>query len=383
MVNAELKTKIFIPKTGELIKDKYKIVKVIGNGGYGRVYLAKNIISDEDVAIKIINKYKYDDDGKTIIPEEQEMWYKFKQEININIRLLVKTCYENLVKYKEVINLNDGDTIIIVMEYINGITLDKYIEKNKIINTNDAMFIFKRILLGIRDLHSFKDKIFHRDLKPENIMISEDLNTIKLIDFGIATSTHYDEVNNKYELLTVENQLYGSPEYLSPQALEFRDLMNDEKAKFNIQCLDFYAAGAILYLMLVGSVPFADDERNHSYDLAKKYDLPCISNLYPHIPKYIENIIFKCMANKHEDIKHQYKNVEDIIKDVKLYFENPTEVINAKLIKHANNRLIYSNSAFDLTKGDKEAFFEAKWFYGVITCISIILIIAIIVKMCL
>jgi serine/threonine-protein kinase len=66
------------------------------------------------------------------------------------------------------------DTIFIVMEYVNGDTLRKILSKKKMLNINEAIFILKKILLVIKDIHNLPHKLIHRDLKPENIMLSED-----------------------------------------------------------------------------------------------------------------------------------------------------------------------------------------------------------------
>lgn len=89
------------------------------------------------------------------------------------------------------------------MEYVNGKSLADIIREKGALGVEESLFIFKMILLALKDLYSFKQKIIHRDLKPDNILLSADQTTIKIIDFGIS-SVVMEDVNNERRILTDE-----------------------------------------------------------------------------------------------------------------------------------------------------------------------------------
>jgi serine/threonine-protein kinase len=104
------------------------------------------------------------------------------------------------------------------MEYIQGETLRSIINRQGTLGIEQTLFLFKKILIAVRGLHNFRQKIIHRDLKPENIIISRDLTSLKIIDFGISTVllTARDNNSKENKILTSENELYGTFPYISP-----------------------------------------------------------------------------------------------------------------------------------------------------------------------
>ena len=211
----------------------YKKIKDLGSGSYGAVYLAKNVIMDNIVAIKTIEKTEDN------MVDDLEI----KNEINI----LKQLSHPNIVKVYEFF-----DTILyyyIVTEYCKKGELFSYI-KNRY-NERQLAVLFYQVFSGLCYLH--EKKIIHRDLKLENIMVSEiekDIETgeeyfwIKIIDFGTAKI---------FEKNKTEKSIIGSSYYIAPEVL---------KQKYNEKC-DTWSVGVILYMTLVGVAPFdgkTDDE---------------------------------------------------------------------------------------------------------------------------
>ena len=127
---------------------------------------------------------------------------------------------ENVAKTYHVAELVKNKTIMILMEYIDGNSLREVIQKQGSLGVQESLFLFRKILIALQDLHSFNNKIIHRDLKPENILLSKDRSNLKIIDFGISSVvfTSFDK-NAKKEIKhfsTNENQLYGTYPYISP-----------------------------------------------------------------------------------------------------------------------------------------------------------------------
>ena len=205
------------------LKD-YEFIKTIGEGTFGKVKLAIHKLTEEQVAIKILEKAK--------IKNKNDL-----ERIEKEIKYMKKLNHPNIVKIYEI--FEDDDNYYISMEYVSGGELFNYIVKNKRLDENETSFFYSQIIHIIQEIH--KQKICHRDLKPENLLLTQN-KTIKLIDFGLS---------NEYE-----NYLYtpcGSPCYASPEIIK--------GLKYNGLAIDLWASGIILYSMLCGYLPF-DDKNN-------------------------------------------------------------------------------------------------------------------------
>ena len=211
----------------------YKRIKYLGSGSYGSVYMAKNIATDNIVAIKIIEK----EEGNMI--DDMEI----QNEINI----LKKLSHPNIVKVYEF--FDSPLNFFIITEFCKKGELFSYIKN--VYQEKQLSVLFYQVFSGLVYLH--EKKILHRDLKLENIMVAEtekDIITgeeyfwIKIIDFGTAKI---------FEKNKIEKSVIGSSYYIAPEVLNQR---------YNEKC-DTWSIGVILYMCLVGSAPFdgkTDDE---------------------------------------------------------------------------------------------------------------------------
>ncbi len=365
---------------GEIFLNRYKIIKQIDKGGMNSdIYLAEDIDWKNNLDIE---KHKYFT-IKVIKRSKSldiESWKKICDEC---VSLLRCTQIENIVKTYQVkeINQNGNNYIVIVMEYIQGETLRSIINRQGTLGIEQTLFLFKKILIAVRGLHNFRQKIIHRDLKPENIIISRDLTSLKIIDFGISTVllTARDNNSKENKILTSENELYGTFPYISPllyKAWESKK-SNDKILALNEKC-DFFSLGIILYEMLIGNKPFlADDYSDQSVLLLPlTYDLPAITKFNPKIPTLLENIIFRCIACKDEDIKFQYNHVDEIINDINKVINDPIGS-NAKHLLKPYNKRTMQNTTFNLTKEkEKLKIYNHPWFFWLFFLIGIILIFA-------
>ena len=241
----------------------YKKIKDLGNGSYGSVYKAKNLIMDNIVAIKAIEKVEEN------IVEDTEL----KNEITI----LKSLSHPNIVKIYEFF-----DTTLyyyLVTEYCKKGELFSYI--TNVYNERQLSILFYQVFSGLCYLH--EKKIIHRDLKLENIMISEtekDIVTaeeyfwIKIIDFGTAKIFH----KNKKEKVII-----GSSYYIAPEVL---------KQKYNEKC-DTWSIGVILYMTLVGVAPF---DGKTDEDIIKKIKIGKYNKKEERFMKHSEEV--KDLVNK-------------------------------------------------------------------------------------
>jgi serine/threonine-protein kinase len=268
----------------------------------------------------------------------------------------------NIVNTFDVQKVNNGNTIIIVMEFIDGISLRDYINEKGILQVKEAVYIFEKMLNAIKVLHNFKEKIIHRDLKPENIMLTRDLMNVKLIDFGISTVRATDD-----KILTYEGTTLGTPPYISPDFYRMcQEKDKTTKSKYITEQFDFFALGVIFYEMLMGEKPFVNKSKNEN-DIIKvpyTYDPIPISNVRSDISPALDNIIFKCLATKSNDLQYRYNNVDEILKDLHSYIENPNKSFYQKLIKPKNKRTLQLADIFNVEKEKQRLrFYNQKWFY--------------------
>lgn len=376
--------KEFNIKIGDILFEHYKVLKQIGKGGMDSVvYLVedttapKNSFSLNYYALKIINRTKDTTD---------ESWTRYYDECITCTR--ISQC-ENVVKTYYIKEVIKDKTIAILMEYVNGNSLRVVIEKEGLLSVQEALFLFKKMLLALKDLHSFNGKIIHRDLKPENILLSKDRSNLKIIDFGISSVIYSqfskDDVKENNKIATNEKILCGTYPYISPDLYNaYRPGSTDEQ-KFKVineQC-DFYSIGIILYEMLTGNKPFIGDPTQQSIiTLPLKYDLPPLSKNNPKIPAAIENVIFRCIASKKEDLCFRYNNVLEIIHDVDEIIRYPEKAQTAQLIKHYAKRTMQA-SFFDIerekTKLKPYNFPWFFWLFAFLTAALIVLTVVLII----
>jgi len=239
---------------------KYEILRSLGSGGFGSVYLARDTWLDTKVAIKVPHK------------QSQELFKLLKEP-----RLQAALNHPNIVR---VISAErENRVFFMVMEYVKGKTLEKVLEREKILDCERAVDIIKQIACGVD--HAHKNKIIHRDLRPSNIMISEE-GTIKITDFGTSAWL----VNMQYAQTRI-----GSPPYMAPE--QFLG-----KASY---AADFYSMGCIFYEMLTGRPPIFDPDPFKILEKAKegKITPPRLKN--NKITKEVEAVILKCLALDPED----------------------------------------------------------------------------------
>ena len=217
----------------EIINERFDVIRLLGQGGMSEVYLAQDKKLPRKVAIKsILQELSAKDDVKKRIEREVKIHASIGPHPNI------VTLFDRI---------EHGQQIFLIMEYIDGQTLDKWATQDY---TNDQVTsILTEILSALESIHAHN--VIHRDIKPENIMVAiNELGrvTAKLMDFGIS----YDEnINAKSTKLTqIEIGTPGSPAYMSPEQI-------DEKTFGSVgPASDLYAVGIILYELITKSPPF-------------------------------------------------------------------------------------------------------------------------------
>ncbi|MEC5422742.1 Stk1 family PASTA domain-containing Ser/Thr kinase [Virgibacillus sp. C22-A2] len=277
---------------GHLLNDRYQINATIGGGGMANVYLARDIILNRDVAIKVLRP-EYADD--------EEFIARFDREAHSATSL----SHPNVVNIYDV---GEDDTILyIVMEYVDGMTLKEYIQRYSPLDVQESLDIMKQITAAIAHAHA--NDIVHRDIKPQNILI-DTYGQVKVTDFGIAIALSATS-------LTQTNSILGSVHYLSPE--QARGGMATKKS-------DIYSIGIVLFELLTGRLPFSGQS---PISIALKHlqnDTPSVRRFNQNVPQSVENIVLKATA---KDPFHRYETVYEMDEslDTALHPDNLNEEI--------------------------------------------------------
>lgn len=267
-------------EAGRTLNGRYKIKSLIGTGGMAAVYLAKDLILDRLVAIKVLRlDFRQNDDAMR----------RFRREALSATQLT----HPNIVGVYDVGQSQEMNYI--VMEYVEGTDLKDYVRQKGALHPIEAVRIMMQIVSAIAAAH--QNRIIHRDIKPQNILIDKEGN-VKITDFGIAVALSDTS-------LTQTNTLLGSVHYLSP-----------EQARGGMATIqtDIYALGIVLYELLTGTVPF-DGESAVSIALKHFQEpLPTIVNPTAMVPQSLENIVLKATA---KDPMHRYRSCYEMFQDLK------------------------------------------------------------------
>ena len=267
-------------EAGRTLNGRYKIQSLIGTGGMAAVYLAKDLILDRLVAIKVLRlDFRQNDDAMR----------RFRREALSATQLT----HPNIVGVYDVGQSQEMNYI--VMEYVEGTDLKDYVRQKGALHPIEAVRIMMQIVSAIAAAH--QNRIIHRDIKPQNILIDKEGN-VKITDFGIAVALSDTS-------LTQTNTLLGSVHYLSP-----------EQARGGMATIqtDIYALGIVLYELLTGKVPF-DGESAVSIALKHFQEpLPTIVSPIAMVPQSLENIVLKATA---KDPMHRYRSCYEMFQDLK------------------------------------------------------------------
>lgn len=276
---------------GKRLDGRYEIHELIGVGGMANVYRCTDTIDDREVAIKIL---------KDEYLNNEEFIRRFKNES----KAIAMLSHPNIVK---VYDVSFGDMIqYIVMEYIDGITLKEYIDRQGIIEWKDALHLATQILKALQ--HAHECGIVHRDIKPQNIMLLQD-GTIKVTDFGIARFS--DKATR-----TMTEQAIGSVHYIAPE--QARGDVTDGKT-------DIYSVGVMLYEMLTGKLPF-DGDSAVTVALMQLQSTPKHPReVNPGIPIGLEQITMKAMQKQPSA---RYTSAAEMLSDIERFRLNPSIVFD-------------------------------------------------------
>ena len=262
-------------KIGQIVKERYEILQVLGEGGMAFVYKARDTQLERFVAIKTL---------KPNYVNQETFVDRFKREAKTAANLN----HPNIV---QIFDWGIEEEPYFVMEYIEGETLTSIISKNKTISLSDILFIGAQVSSGLHAAH--QKGLVHRDIKPGNIMITPD-GKVKVTDFGIVS------LQNEESDITKTGSVLGTASYISPEQAQGKPVSIES---------DLYSLGTVLYELITGKTPFSGDSpiSTATKHLTEKPEK--LSTYRKDLPRGVENAILKLLEKATYD---RFKSAEDL-----------------------------------------------------------------------
>ncbi len=267
---------------GSLLGQRYEILRILGEGGMGAVYKARDIELNRMVALKVI---------RPDLAGHQAIIDRFKQEL----LLATQVTHKNVIR---IYDLSEADGMkFITMEYVEGEDLRGLMQKKGKLSPEEAVEIMQQTCRALEAAHSAG--IIHRDLKPQNIM-QDKSGRILVMDFGLARTLEGDG-------MTQTGALVGTMDYMSPEQALGKDL--DQRS-------DLFALGLIFYELLTGKMPYKADSVVASLLKRTQEKAAPVSSHDATIPGPLSNIVSKCME---PDVKLRYQSSAEILADLEAW----------------------------------------------------------------
>lgn len=269
------------PLIGITLGEKYEITSLIGTGGWSRVYKAKHLHLDRLVAIKVLDEALVGDPLRLS---------RFETEAKAS----------NVLVHPNIVSVYDYGVLpqpFIVMEYVQGETLDQKIKQDGALPWQEVMSIFCKLCEAMSYAH--KMDLIHRDLTPRNIMLAQVTGEVKLLDFGLA--------NVGGQELTRTGEIIGSPPYMSPEQCQGQKL--DARS-------DVYSLGCVMYTALTDQSPFEGQTAVESMYKHMGTVPPSIEHVRPDLsfPKGLSSVVAKTIA---KDKDERYPSMDKLLEDLR------------------------------------------------------------------
>ena len=267
---------------GDLLGGRYEILQLLGEGGMGAVYKARDLQLERDVALKVI---------RPEMADQPEILQRFKQELILARQVTDR----NVIR---IFDLGEaGKLKFITMEYLEGENLHQIRKQRGKLEVAEAADVMEQVASGLAAAH--REGIIHRDLKPVNIM--RDTNgRVVVMDFGLARTFSGDG-------MTRSGAMLGTIEYMSPEQAQGMDLKASS---------DVFTAGLILYELLAGVAPFHAESAIASLLKRTQQRAVPLADVDKHIPRTLSNIVSKCLE---KDPANRYQSAGELAADLRAW----------------------------------------------------------------
>ena len=259
---------------------QYRLVRRLGAGGMGEVFLGEHVLLRRDCAIKIIRPDQAGDPTNLS---------RFEREV----QAMATLTHWNTVEIYDYGHAADG-TFYYVMEYLPGLSLQDMVERHGPLPPGRAIHFLRQICAALQEAHSIG--LIHRDIKPNNVIACRRgavYDVAKLLDFGLVVQNLNLTSKGDSDKLTLQGTILGSPPFISPEQAMGKGTV-DGRA-------DIYSLGGLGYFLLTGQPPFIRDSAMELLVAHLHTPVPPPSELRPEIPHDLEEVLLKCLNKKPEE----------------------------------------------------------------------------------
>ncbi|HEX3130989.1 MAG TPA: protein kinase [Thermoanaerobaculia bacterium] len=268
---------------GALMGQRFEILAVLGAGGMGVVYKARDRELDDLVALKMLKR--------ELLADRTHL-----ERLKAEIKLARRITHPNVLRTHD---FGDIDGIpFISMEYVRGVTLRYLLDQTHRLPYSAGLRLAKQLCAGLGAAHAVG--VMHRDIKPENLIL-EPTGNAKLMDFGIARPVRRMETGQ-----TEAGFIVGTPLYMSPEQLRGEEA--DTRA-------DIYSTGVVLFEIFTGELPFKGQSAMQIMLKHLEEPPPAPRTVWPEVPPKLEAIILRCLE---KDPAARYRSVDELLKDLEL-----------------------------------------------------------------
>lgn len=299
---------------GSTLDDRYEILSLLGKGGMSVVYKARHLLLDRLVAVKMLLK------GSVASHESLQ---RFQYEA----KAISQLQHPNIIQFYAFNASEVG--VYLVMDYLEGISLDEILREEKRVPMDRALPLFKQAAAALE--HAHLHGIVHRDLKPSNIMLVHDSETekddvVKLVDFGIAKLIPHE--GEQVQQLTRAGAVFGTPAYMSPEQCTGRPL--DARS-------DIYSFGSVMFEVIVGQPPLEGETPLATMYLQLKEKPPLLSEAMPghEVSIDLERIIDKCLE---KDPDNRFQTMSEVVAALDTIRRDSTTVVRISQQKPARKK---------------------------------------------
>jgi serine/threonine protein kinase/tetratricopeptide (TPR) repeat protein len=269
---------------GTILGTRYEIIQLLGQGGMGAVYKARDRELDRFLALKVI---------RPELAVNPEILHRFKQELI----LARQVTHKNVIR---IFDLGEADGIkFITMEFIEGQDLKHIVDQQGKLKIEESVRVMEQVCLALEAAHA--EGVVHRDLKPQNIMVEAKSGRISVMDFGIARST---ELGGG---MTQTGVMLGTPDYMSPEQVMGEHV--DARS-------DLFTLGVIFYQLLTSTMPYKADTVQASM-FKRTRELPKRAiEADPSVPQFLSDVAEKCLQI---DVNLRYQSAREIREDLETW----------------------------------------------------------------
>jgi len=266
---------------GSIVLGEYRLVRKLGLGGFGAVYLAQQVEGDCEVALKVLSR------SMAMRPDFLQRFYR-------EARTLARLEHPHIVRGYEPFEARGWHCF--AMEFIDGDSMQTWLRRLGKLNVGDAVHLALCVADGLQYAHELG--LVHRDIKPENILLTR-RGQVKVADLGLAKAVDEDLS------LTRSGTGFGTPYYMAPEQAR--------NAKHADLRSDIYALGTTIYHLLAGQLPFKGETALELILAKEQAPLPPIRKLNDEVPEQLDLIVYKMLA---KNINHRYQTCAELIRDL-------------------------------------------------------------------